>query len=161
MPEVSEEEINSVILSIIYVYLDVRKIFDAMDHPILLRKLYYLRIRGNHYTWIKSYLTNRSQFVVHNNSKSEVKFMTHGVPQGSILDLLFFIVFRTDFSGASNQLFSILFADDTTVIIEGQNYNHFILILNTELNNVDVWLQANKVTLIMVKTHYMVFTEQQ
>ena len=62
-----------------------------------------------------------------------------------------------DFSRASNILFSILFADDTTVIIEGQHYNNLILTLNTELNKLDVWLQANKLTLNTDKTHYMVF----
>ena len=94
---------------------------------------------------------------MYNNSKSETKFITHGVPQGSILGPLFFIVFMNDFSRASNLLFSILFADDTTVIIEGQNYNNLILTLNTELNKLDVWLQANKLTLNTDKTHYMVF----
>ena len=94
---------------------------------------------------------------MYNNSKSETKFIPHGVPQGSILGLLFFIVFMKDFSRASNILFSILFADDTTVIIEGQNYNNLILTLNIELNKFDVWLQANKLTLNTDKTHYMVF----
>ena len=142
---------------VVGVYLDIRKAFDAIYHPILLRKLHSLGIRGNLYTWIKSYLTNRSQFVMYNNSKSETKFITHGVPQGSILGPLFFIVFMNDFSRASNISFSILFADDTTVIIEGQNYNNLILTLNTELNKLDVWLQANKLTLNTDKTHYMVF----
>ena len=142
---------------VVGVYLDIRIAFDAIDHPILLRKLYSLGIRGNLYTWIKSYLTNRSQFVMYNNSKSETKFITHGVPQGSILGPLFFIVLMNDFSRASNILFSILFADDTTVIIESQNYNNLILTLNTELNKLDVWLQANKLILNTDKTHYMVY----
>ena len=62
-----------------------------------------------------------------------------------------------DFSRASDLLFSILFADDTTVLIEGQNYNNIIFTLNTELQKLDVWLQANKLTLNTAKTHYMVF----
>ena len=61
------------------------------------------------------------------------------------------------FSRAFKRLFSILFADDTTIIIEGQNYKNLILTLNTELDNLDVWLQANKLTLNTAKTHYMVF----
>ena len=80
---------------------------------------------------------------MYNNSKSETKFIKHGVPQ------------------ASNPLFSIPFADDTTVIMEGQNYNNLILTLNTELNKLDVWLQANKLTLITDKTYYMFFIEQE
>ena len=77
-----------------------------------------------------------------------------------MLGLPFFIVFMNDFSRASELLFSILFADDTTVIIEGQTYNNRILTLNTELKNLDVWLQANKLILNTAKTHYMVFIEQ-
>ena len=58
---------------VVGVYLDIRKAFDAISHPILLKKLYALDIRGNIYYWVKSYLTNRSQFVLYNNSKSEEK----------------------------------------------------------------------------------------
>ena len=90
-------------------------------------------------------------FVLNKQSES-------GVPQGSILGPLFFIVFMNNFSRTSNILFSILFADDTTVIIEGQNYNNLIVTLNTELNKLDVWLQATKLTLNTDKTHYMVFS---
>ena len=71
--------------------------------------------------------------------------------------VFFFIVFMNDFSRASKVLFSILFVDDTTVIINGQNYNNLLLTLNTELNNLDVWLQANKLTLHTAKTHDIVF----
>ena len=142
---------------VVGVYLDIRKGFDDIYHPILLRKLYSIRIRGNLYTWINSYLMNRSQFVMYNNSKSETKFITHGVPQGSILGPLFFIVFMNDFSRVSNLLSSILFADDTTVIIERQNYNNLTLTLHTELNKLDVWLQENKLTFNTDKTHCMVF----
>ena len=78
-------------------------------------------------------------------------------PQGSILGPLFFIVFMNDFSRASNLLISILFVDDSNVIIIVQNYNNLILTLNSELNKLDVWLQANKLTLNTDKTHYMVF----
>ena len=137
------------------------KAFDAIDHSILLRKLYSLGIRGNLYTWTKSYLTNRSQFVLYNDSKSETKFITHGVPQGSIIGPLFFIVFMNDFSRASELLFFILFADVTTAIIEGQIYNNLILTLNTELNNLDVLLQANKLTLNTVKHITWFFIEQE
>ena len=80
---------------VVGVYLDIRKAFDAISHPILLKKLYALGIRANICYWVKSYLTNRSQFVLYNNSKSEKKFISHGVPQGSILGPLFFIVFTS------------------------------------------------------------------
>ena len=75
---------------------------------IPLRKLYALGIRGNLYAWIKSYLTNRSQLVVYNNSKSDTKLITYGVPQGFILGPLFFIVPMNDVSRAS-RLFDPIF----------------------------------------------------
>ena len=87
----------------------------------------------------------------------ETKQITHGVPQGSILGPLLFILYLNDFSRASDLLFSILFADDTTVLIEGYSYNNIITLLNNELINIDTWLQANKLTININKTHYMIF----
>ena len=107
-------------------------------------KLYALGTRGNIYDWVKSYLTNRSQFVLYNNSKSEENFFSR-VPHGSILGPLFFIVFMNIFSRASKT--SIFFADDTTVLIEGQIYDKVIFALY-ELQKLDVLLQANKFKVI-------------
>ena len=91
------------------------------------------------------------------NSKSKTKTITHGVPQGSILGPLLFTLYVNDFSRASDLLLSILFADDTTVLIEGHEYQKLIETLNKELCKVDKWLQANKLTLNIRKTHYMLF----
>ena len=88
----------------------------------------------------KSYLANRSQYIMYNNSKSETTHITHGVPQGSILGPLLFILYINDFSRASDLLFSILFADDTSLFIEGQSYRGVIETLNKELKNIVSWL---------------------
>ena len=142
---------------IVGVFLDLKKAFDTVDHEILLDKLNSYGINNNLHAWFESYLHNRSQFVFHNNNKSETKHITHGVPQGSILGPLLFIIYVNDFSRASDLLFSIMFADDTSVFIEGHSFNEVIESLNTELKKVSFWLQSNKLTLNVKKSHYMVF----
>ena len=138
-------------------FLDFKKAFDTVDHQILLDKLYAHGLKNNIYEWFKSYLANRSQYVMYNNSKSETKHITHGVPQGSILGPLLFILYMNDFSRASDLLFSILFADDTSVFSEGQSYTGVIETLNKELKNIVSWLNSNKLTLNIKKTHYTIF----
>ena len=83
----------------------------------------------------------------YNDYNSEKKQITHGVHQGSILGPLLFIIYINDFSRASELLFSILFADDTSVSIEGTNYDKIIDILNTELKRIDIWLKSNKLSI--------------
>ena len=109
------------------------------------------------YDWFESYLTERSQFVEFQNTQSDTKPITHGVPQGSILGPILFIIDINDFSKASEKLFSILYADDTSVFIEGYEYDKLIEIMNNEMKQVDIWLQANGLVINQEKTHYMVF----
>ena len=104
--------------------------------------------------WFKSYLSFRVQFVEYNNCHSDNKQITHEVPQGSILGPLLFILYINDFSKASDLLFSILFADDTSVFIEGTAYSSIIKDMNTELEKVDKWLKSNKLSVNILKTHY-------
>ena len=142
---------------VVGVFLDLKKAFDTVDHSILLKKLYVLGVRGNIYEWFKSYLQNRTQFVSYNKTNSETKFITHGVPQGSIMGPLLFILYINDFSRASEILFSIMYADDTNVFIEGSTFDGIIDVLNVELTKLDTWLSANKLTINVKKTHYMIF----
>ena len=131
---------------IVGVFLDLKKAFDTVDHSILQKNLEKYGIRGNMHKWFKSYLSFRVQFVEYNNCHSDNKQITHRVPQGSILGPLLFILYINEFSKASDLLFSILFADDTSVFIEGTAYSSIIKDINTELEKVDKWLKSNKLS---------------
>ena len=125
-------------------FLDLKKAFDTVNHTILLRQLELYGIRGNVHDLLSSYHNNRTQFVHYNDYNSETKQITHGVPHGSILGPLLFLIYINDFSRASELRFSIIFADDTSVFIEGTNYDKMIGILNTELKRIDKCLKSNK-----------------
>ena len=139
--------------------MDLKKAFDTVNHDILMKKLECYGIRGKLFNWLKSYLENRNQYVHYNGYDSDKKVVTHGVPQGSILGPLLFILYINDFSRSSDLLFSILFADDTSVFIEGTNYDKVIDIVNNELEGINIWLKANKLTVNIKKTHYMIAQE--
>ena len=139
------------------IFIDFRKAFDVIPHKTLLKKLYSYGIRGNLYDWFESYLSERSQYVEFQNTQSDTKPITHGVPQESILGPILFIIDINDFSKSSEKLFSILYADDTSVFIEGYKYDKLIEIMNNEMKQVDIWLQANGLVINQEKTHYMVF----
>ena len=126
----------------------LKNAFDTVDHTILLRKIH---------AWLYGYLKNRSQCVHFKDCNSAIKHIAHGVPQGSILGPLLLIIYINDLSRASDLLFSLLFTDDTSVFIEGTNYNKLFDILNKELKRVNICLKANKLTINTKKTHYMMF----
>ena len=138
------------------VFLDLKKAFDTVDHSILLKKLEKYGIRGNMIKWFKSYLSFRLQLVDYDDCHSD-KSKLHMEYQGSILGPLLFILYINDFSKVSNLLFSILFADDTSVFIEGTAYSSVIKDMNTELVKVDEWLKSNKLTVNIKQTHYIMF----
>ena len=95
------------------------------------------------FDWFESYLSERSQYVEFQTTQSDTKPITHGVPQGSILGPILFIIDINDFSRSSEKLFSILYADDNSVFIDGYEYGKLIEIMNNEMKKVDIWLQAN------------------
>ena len=117
-----------------------------------------LKVIGNVFNWFESYLTNISQMVLFNGKISDIRDVTCGVPQGSILGPLLFILYINDFAKVSDKLFHVLFADDTNVFLNGKNMNMLIdTTIQQELSRLYVWLLANKLSLNLSKTHFMVF----
>jgi len=101
-------------------YLDFSKAFDTIDHGILFNKLFYYGIRGTALDLLKNYFTERKQFVHFNNHNSTMLKTAYGVPQGSILGPLLFILYINDISNISNKLFPIIYADDSNLFIQGK-----------------------------------------
>ena len=142
---------------VIGVFLDLKKAFDTVSHDILLKKMYAYGIRGNAFKLLKSYLTGRTQYVIYDGVKSDTLPIKCGLPQGSILGPLLFICSMNDIGNISDFLYTILYADDTSVLLNGKDYAHLIGLLNTELEKVSIWLKANKLSLNVKKTYYVVF----
>ena len=139
------------------IFIDFRKAFDTVDHSIILEKLYHYGIRGVAHDWFFSYLTGRKQFVEFNGSKSTVLDMKCGVPQGSNLGPLLFLLYINDLAFVSPKLFAILFADDSNFFCTGQSLSKVFETVNHELNSIVDWLNSNKMSLNVEKTHFMIF----
>ena len=144
-------------LHTIGILLDFSKAFDTINHKILFRKLYHYGIRGVALKWFESYLYNR-QFVCINNSNSSIKTVDCGVPQGSILGPLLFIIYINDFRNSSKLLSFLLFADDSNIFYSHRNPQYLLHTLNTELHHVAEWIKCNKLSLNLDKTNFMLFS---
>ena len=138
-------------------FLDLSKAFDTLDHTVLLSKLSHYGIRGLCLEWFRSYLSEREQCVYYNGSQSSMKVANCGVPQGSILGPLLFILYMNDIGAVSLLLNPILFADDTNLFYSHKRIDTLNQIVNVELEKIAIWFRINKLSLNLVKTNFMLF----
>ena len=139
------------------VFLDLSKTFDTVNHNILLEKLKAYGIQPENLKWFRSYLSNRKQFILYDDFKKEVKIVKCGVPQGSILGPLLFLVFVNDLSNSTKVLDPVLFADDTNLFCSDSNIRTLFETANQELSQINDWFLANRLSLNVEKTKYMLF----
>ena len=137
------------------IFLDLSKAFDTIKHDILLDKMAHYGFRGIVLDWFKSYLTNRKQFVEYNIRKSTIRLINSGMPQGSILGPLGFIIYVNDIPNSVPDLSLILFADDTSAFTSHKDLSTLNNIMNNGLSKLNTWFKSNKLSLNLKKTNYM------
>ena len=143
------------------ILVDFKKAFDLVDHQILLSKLEFYGIKHETLLWFNTYLSQRQQQVSANNSRSSFKSVTCGVPQGSILGPLLFLLFINDIPLYTKNVYTDLYADDTTLYDIQSSQDTIELNLQSALQQLNIWCKGNGMLLNSAKTKVMLITTNQ
>ena len=142
-------------------FMDLKKAFDTVDHNILCKKLELYGVQQRELSSFKSYLTNRKQFCRINGVDSEIRDIEVGVPQGSCLGPLLFLVYINDLPQAVQDSHVSMYADDTSLCYQSHDLTRLNEAINSDLRKLDTWLQGNKLSLNVAKTHSMLVSTKQ
>ena len=139
------------------VFIDLRKAFDTVDHDIIVSKLKAAGISGTELHWFKDYLSNRTQQVSVENELSGARPITSGVPQGSILGPLLFVMLINDLPSRLNTCSTLMYADDTVLFYSSKDVNEIERALCRDLQLLESWLRDNSLFLNKSKTECVLF----
>ena len=143
------------------VFIDLRKAFDTVDYSLLISKLQNLGFSTSVVNWFRSYLSSRTAVTSINNTTSNPKPVTVGVPQGSILGLLLFLLYINDLPQCLHNCKSILYADDTLLYYSARTVENLQPKINTDLESLSLWLNNNLLTLNYEKPKFMIFSNKK
>lgn len=140
------------------IFIDLKKAFDTVDHEILCQKLAHYGVLSRELSWFKSYLANRKQYCRVNGVDSNMGSIEVGVPQGSCLGPLLFLVYINDLPCVIKNSKVSMYADDTSIYHFSKDITQLTEAINEDLRKLDTWLKGNKLSLNVTKTHSMLIT---
>ena len=143
------------------IFIDFRRAFDTVNHAILCKKLEACGIRGSSLRLFENYLKNRTQKVKISDCLSSPRTINVGLPQGSCLGPLLFLIYVNDLPNISNETFSVLYADDTTLSLQNDSLLELITKANAELRTFHDWSTSNRLTINTEKTYTLTITNRR